>query len=120
MYGCNHPSSHHQLKAWQTGGVHVRTLDGPTFRAEWTLDRLSNYTDRELPRSAERANCQASRPGANRRIVGRIPQAHHRTCSSPTPAVIPFRFSAHSSNITSATARRLDGSDIDLCHLHHR
>jgi len=22
----NHPSSHHQLKAWQTGGVHVRTL----------------------------------------------------------------------------------------------
>ena len=23
----NHPSSHHQMKAWQTGGVHVRTLD---------------------------------------------------------------------------------------------
>jgi hypothetical protein len=22
MYACNHPSSHHQLKAWQTGGVH--------------------------------------------------------------------------------------------------
>ena len=22
MYGCNHPSSRHELKAWQAGGVH--------------------------------------------------------------------------------------------------
>jgi len=28
----NHPSRHHQLKAWQTGGVHVRTLDAAIDR----------------------------------------------------------------------------------------
>jgi hypothetical protein len=43
----NHPSSHHQLKAWQAGGVHVRTFGNfveQRFRPP-VLKRSSPSTD---------------------------------------------------------------------------
>jgi hypothetical protein len=38
--GAIFPSSRHELKAWQTGGVHVRSFAGPADRDKFSGERL--------------------------------------------------------------------------------
>jgi hypothetical protein len=71
-------------------------------------------------RSAGTADYPASREGEICSPLGRKPQARDRAGLGP-PVVFPLRFrDARFEDATSTAARRLDCSDVDLFHLHHR
>src|SRR5215210_3343837 len=43
MYGCNLPYIHPELKAWQTGGVHVRTFGAKRSQRRYSVAPSHRY-----------------------------------------------------------------------------
>src|SRR5262245_41329633 len=70
MYGCNHLSSHHQLKAWQTGGVHVRTLASRVTGSR--CRREAGRTNSEKQKPAEAGSCSGRAMCFSRREAGAV------------------------------------------------